>query len=213
MMTRLVGTAGVLLSLLFMLPLLLIRAQPYDDTELMALLLATEACPMPCFMDIRPGSTRSPEALARLRTHEWAVEVMPIITYSRDLIFFRWADDAPIPYQAQQWGRLYLRGEDIDIFEIRSSVAFGRVWLLLGEPAGGHVGFPEDDFLVHLFLTYADRFVEVLVPYDSRERNPHLWFRSATIRFISPYMVGYRAEIGCDPYMPLPTRACNPRQP
>jgi hypothetical protein len=53
----------------------LIRAQPYDDSELRTFLAPPEGCPAPCFMGIRPGITTYDEALAILRAHRWIGEI------------------------------------------------------------------------------------------------------------------------------------------
>ncbi len=58
---------ALLLSGLFLLPVLLIRAQPYDDGGLRAFLTPPEDCPAPCFMGIRPGVTTTEEALEILK--------------------------------------------------------------------------------------------------------------------------------------------------
>ena len=64
-----------LLTLLFLLPVALIRAQPYDDSELRAFLVPPEGCPAPCFMGIRPGVTTTEEAIVILEGHEWVASV------------------------------------------------------------------------------------------------------------------------------------------
>jgi hypothetical protein len=63
------------LSILLALPVLLIRAQPYDDSELRAFLTPPEGCPAPCFMGIRPGVTTFDEAVTILEQHEWVNRV------------------------------------------------------------------------------------------------------------------------------------------
>lgn len=57
----------LLLSVLCLTPVLLIRAQPYDDGGLRAFLTPPEGCPAPCFMGIRPGGTSPEDALMLLR--------------------------------------------------------------------------------------------------------------------------------------------------
>lgn len=59
-------------SLLLVLPLWLIRAQPHDNQVLAALLTLPEDCAAPCFMGIRPGTTTMEQALSILQTHPWA---------------------------------------------------------------------------------------------------------------------------------------------
>jgi hypothetical protein len=65
--------SGLLLLLLGVL-MLLIRAQPYDDHEIRALLLPDD-CTMPCFMGIRPGVTSIDDAVRLLENHAWVKQV------------------------------------------------------------------------------------------------------------------------------------------
>lgn len=62
----------LVLSLLGLLavPIFLIHGQPYDDHELRSLLIPS-GCPLPCFMDIRPGVTTVDEAADLLRRNPW----------------------------------------------------------------------------------------------------------------------------------------------
>lgn len=56
-------------TILFTAVLLAIRAQPYDDHQLRALLLP-DGCAAPCFMGIRPGITTVEQALALLEQND-----------------------------------------------------------------------------------------------------------------------------------------------
>jgi hypothetical protein len=68
---RLLFSSAILLTLLFAACIGIIRAQPYDNSDLSAFLTPPEGCPMPCFMGIRPGVTTVEEAIAILEAHEW----------------------------------------------------------------------------------------------------------------------------------------------
>jgi hypothetical protein len=61
----------LILSGLLALPVLLIRAQPYDSGELRAFLTPPQGCPAPCFMGIRPRITSVEYAIRLLQEHEW----------------------------------------------------------------------------------------------------------------------------------------------
>jgi hypothetical protein len=62
MMIRYLLRWMLILSSALLLPVLLIRAQPYDDRALREFLTPPEGCPAPCFMGIRPGVTTAEEA-------------------------------------------------------------------------------------------------------------------------------------------------------
>ncbi len=68
---------ALLFTLLFAACIGIIRAQPYDDSELRAFLTPPSGCAMPCFMGIRPGVTTADEAIAILEAHEWVSNVNP----------------------------------------------------------------------------------------------------------------------------------------
>src|SRR5689334_24336020 len=55
----------------------LIRSQHYDDQQLRQALVST-GCPAPCFMGIRPGVTRSKEAMSLLKAHSWVANITAI---------------------------------------------------------------------------------------------------------------------------------------
>ena len=63
------------LTVLWMIPILLIRPQPYDTSQAQALLEPPPGCPTPCFMGIRPGTTNLETALKLLKEHEWVQQV------------------------------------------------------------------------------------------------------------------------------------------
>src|SRR5690606_25048567 len=75
-MFRLLLRPILLLTLLAALTIVLIRAQPYDDSDLRAFLTPPEGCPAPCFMGIRPGVTTVEEAIAILEGHEWVTNLV-----------------------------------------------------------------------------------------------------------------------------------------
>src|SRR5688572_21189914 len=58
----------VAITLLFTIPILLIHAQPYDDSQLRMFLTPPDGCPSPCFMNIQPGITTLRDAAQYLKT-------------------------------------------------------------------------------------------------------------------------------------------------
>ncbi len=62
-------------TLLFMVVIGFIRAQPYNDHGVQALLSPTDECAAPCFLGIEPGVTPIDTVLARLEASEWIEDV------------------------------------------------------------------------------------------------------------------------------------------
>ena len=78
----------MILSGVLLLPILLIRAQPYDDSKLRAFLTPPKGCPAPCFMGIRPGVTTTEEAIAILEDHEWLPEIINVVLTDEITLFW-----------------------------------------------------------------------------------------------------------------------------
>jgi len=64
-----------LTTALLTLPILLIRAQPVDNSDLDDFLRGSDDCAAPCFMSIKPGVTRVGEAMDILRAHPWVGKI------------------------------------------------------------------------------------------------------------------------------------------
>jgi len=79
MMFRLILPAIALLMLTCSLPIAIIRAQPYDDSDLRAFLTPTAGCPRLCLMGIHPGETTAAEAMAVLARHDWVANLEIVI--------------------------------------------------------------------------------------------------------------------------------------
>ena len=73
-MTRLVTQTALIVAGLLTVGVLLIRAQPYDDTELRVFLTPAEDCPSPCLLEITPGMAAQ-NALGIIRNHPWIAEI------------------------------------------------------------------------------------------------------------------------------------------
>ncbi len=64
-----------LLMLAFVLLIVLIVAQPRDDSPIRSFFLPTSSCAAPCFMGIHPGVTRSDQAQAILQASAWVAQI------------------------------------------------------------------------------------------------------------------------------------------
>lgn len=155
--TRLLLKAIFPLCLLFTIPILLIHARPYNDTELRDFLTPPEGCTAPCFMGIKPGVTTVDEAIEILQAHEWVAEVAST-AFNRlgmQRIEWRWRGDVSpllepddIP---RSGGRLIANEGVVQYVEFLTRIRTGEAWLMLGKAqnytsllqTGGPIGGPK----------------------------------------------------------------------
>ena len=124
---------ALLLTVIFLLPVLLIRAQPYDDGGLRAFLTPPEDCPAPCFMGIRPGVTTAEEAIAILEEQPWVLwdtesqlSIGPLI--------WNWSVQAPSWFDSQDSGVVRVRNEQVTMLGIPMKSSWADLMLALGRP-------------------------------------------------------------------------------
>ncbi len=120
------------LTVLAMLPILLIRAQPYESGHLGLFLIPPEDCHVPCFMGVRPRQTTVAQAIAMLRANE-AIELVQVENYySGQSIFWRWKEgDAGY----RRYGFRVEEGNLISRPVLPSNTTLGEMLLALGKPA------------------------------------------------------------------------------
>jgi hypothetical protein len=83
------STAAFCLALLFVTTMTIIRAQPYDDHTIRAILLPSD-CNAPCFIGIQPGLTQSKEAYALMEASPWVSEMSSHIASGCCSIALNW---------------------------------------------------------------------------------------------------------------------------
>ncbi len=132
------------LIVVFALPILVIRTQPFEDRAAHALTQAD--CPAPCFMGIRPGFTTMQEAVYGLEAHEWVstrVEEMPGHVQAavyfdagvpRTFIQWRWSTDLPAWIDAAQRGGLTLEDRQVQDVLVNTHLRLGEIVLAFGDP-------------------------------------------------------------------------------
>jgi hypothetical protein len=199
------------LAALLLLPVLLIRAQPYDDREVQSLLTPPQGCPAPCFMGIRPGVTTINEATDTLRTHAW-VEDFTALGTQRDSrgrfiyseIRWNWSDAAPVEINHIEPGRMYFMQPDplYDLLVVQTIQVETRLrtWLVeqwFGQPASSSMSYHNRR------LGYSVMFVPdeqpTLVVISTALMCPatlmHYWDSRARLTLTVPYSIG--------PYIPF----------
>ncbi len=139
-MSRFYRKIALLNFIIFTVVMLLIRAQPYDDHELRALLMPDD-CEMPCFMGIRPGVTTVDEAVKLLQNNSW----VGTIDQNREANYLSWTWNGQQPFfiDASQVGGLqsdatYTLVEGVNI---QLTIPLGRTSLILGRLFGFKLQF------------------------------------------------------------------------
>jgi hypothetical protein len=125
-------------TLLFTISIALIRAQPYDDSDLRAFLTPPEGCPAPCFMGIRPGVTTVDEAVEILEAHEWVGDVENNVTLGSNGIYscpisWNWSDTRPDWLNIDEKSCMWTNTNNIVTSAwVRTNYAIGDFWLAFG---------------------------------------------------------------------------------
>ncbi len=122
--------AGLVLSLLFTLPILLIRAQPYQHGPLDRFFSPSAGCAAPCFLGIRPRQTDVETALAMLRANDAVGNVIFRAYRDGQAVFWYWS---AYPHSQKPYG-FVLNDGVIDWPLIPDDSTLGEVRMVLGEP-------------------------------------------------------------------------------
>lgn len=162
-MFKLLLRPAILLTLICVVPIALIRAQPYDDSELRAFLTPPDGCPMPCFMGIRPGVTTVDEAIAILEGHEWVAsvgedyvklmqeisedELPPLLT----TIDWEWNGAQPVWVDSTRNARFFDADREVSIVVINTLIPLGDVLLAYGIPDNARLIWMNSDWFGHQF--------------------------------------------------------------
>jgi hypothetical protein len=109
-----------------------IRAQPYDDHNLRALLAAPDGCTAPCWQGIRPGVTTGTEASRLLETNAWVGNVDYYVDLSA--LVWEWSGNQPDWIDDRQRGVVSFDVRSVKYIRIYTRITFGELWLALGEP-------------------------------------------------------------------------------
>jgi hypothetical protein len=149
------------------LPVLLIRAQPYDDSDLRAFLTPPDGCPTPCFIYIRPGSTTYMQSVQILQAHQWVEQLGSRQSLSPGIFFMSWMWNDTQPFLAQGDFENYIFSQRniITSITIKTHIAVIELWWLYGQPAWVHWMETHD---AQLYYTFAypqyDVYASVRVP-------------------------------------------------
>jgi hypothetical protein len=141
-MTTTLCKAALLLVIVFALPMLFIRAQRYNDSDLHALLNPPEGCAAPCFMGIRPGAMDIWDVLDVLHNHEWVARIgqydfeqfkNPDGTITI-MLNWEWSGAQPDLIDASQSGSVWILDDNVVSIEVATFLRLGDIRLGMGAP-------------------------------------------------------------------------------
>ena len=119
------------LTLLFMLPILLIRAQPYESGDLGRFLTPPPNCDVPCFLGVRPRHTTVAQALEILRANEDIEFVQLENNYTGQSIYWRWKE---YPEEYRRYTFEVSEDNIVTRPSLPSTTRLGDLQLILGQP-------------------------------------------------------------------------------
>ncbi len=143
-MTRYFVYASLLLSSVFSVGLLVLRARPYDNHPILELL--PDTCAAPCFLGIYPGITSADDALHLLKISPWVnadsvrlLRQMPSSSKFDDLARIQWVWSAARP----DWviadsptpdGTINIRNHVVERIAFNTRISAAAIYRNLGNP-------------------------------------------------------------------------------
>jgi hypothetical protein len=169
---------AALLTLAFGAAIGLVRAQPYDASEIRAFLTPPQDCAAPCFLGVQPGRTTLDEAVALLEASGWIAEV------ERGGRFhdFLWNGQQPDFIDDRALNYFMIRAGVVDQIRLRTRLRLGDVVGLLGRPDDSFSWLTGSGSGVFYAMIYTRLGVEVsgFAPCPALRRN--MWQMPVEIR-------------------------------
>jgi len=163
---------ALLLTLMFTLPIIVIRAQPYIDPVIPALIQAD--CPTPCFMGIRPGVTSMRESAEILDVHAWVANGQadfpkelrdaPFFdaVLRKTVIYWRWSDRLPDWIIGDYRGGMTIQDARVLDMGIATRFTMGEVFLAFGSPTKVYFSASKDGLRFQYTVWYAEQGIVVI---------------------------------------------------
>ena len=185
-MIRLLVRLALMIAAVSAASLALIRLRDYDDSTVSEFF--GFCTPMPCWQGIRPGETTAEEALGILRDHDWINAIWDVNGSPYDggavttLVHWRWSGNYPfagdVPFGQQ--GILVMGRGLVQQIYLTANIAFGDIWLTLGDPNGGAVDYvfdtPHNILIENTSLfSEAGAAVTARMSTDCSVRYPDIW--------------------------------------
>lgn len=156
-MVSLISKASLALTILFLLPIGLLRGQPYDSRMIASFLKTGTDCMIPCWEGIRPGTTTVTEALSILQSHPWITDVRGM---GRQ-ISWAWTGAQPAFIDSATRGSLSTFWDRVTSIKFATHLKSGDVLLSGEQPnAVAYIPLSGTHFITHIalydqFMVYA----------------------------------------------------------
>lgn len=208
-------TWAVGLALTFAASIGLIRAQPYDDHDLRAILMTGHDCDHPCFIGIQTGKTSVNEALAILSGHRWIGKIRVFHNAESgavDLVNWRWSGHQPSMIgrgENSQYGTLSAKQGVVNHIGIATTISLGDIWL--------HWGIPEEYWMrANYFVRISPAhlaFINIYKQYQFRVSSsatcpyyPNIWEAPVSIYLGDDNAIAFQANVFFSESQPFPDR-------
>ncbi|MBW4437778.1 MAG: hypothetical protein KME04_11625 [Pleurocapsa minor GSE-CHR-MK-17-07R] len=208
---------GILFAVLWLSALGVIRARPYDDAAIRAM-LGTDDCvnvvgaaARPCFMGILVGVTVRDEALAVLAAHPWVDE----ISESGTVISWSWSGAQPGLIDASQDGLISLSSNGrTRQMRILTRMEFGDVWLSQGAPDSALLVRPVSRSTAYQISYFTEANVQAITTLDCPSTPTEYWSQQVSLGrgelWNTEYINGVEFSIYNQPAWWTNLRRCRP---
>lgn len=188
-MTKIVLRSGFMSLVLFLAFIMVIHAQPYDDSDLRALLVAPD-CQIPCFMGIRPGITTLDEAAGLLKSSGWVYRLID----RRNLGMFSWTWNGTQPAFIDGSQKAWLQPDPlhptvVNSINIPTVTSIGKISLILGKLYAYRMQFfaggvmPQTGILAYYSINYSNYPISANGTVDCPLRWINFWTSTAIITY------------------------------
>jgi|FLYN01.1.fsa_nt_gi hypothetical protein len=137
---------SLLLSVFFLVVVVALHTQPYDDSALRTLLVSSPDCALPCWQGIHPGITSGVDAIAILQDHAWVGYVRvrgDLAAGYPGTITWTWSGQQPPTLGASRaGGRLLVIDNVVQYVRLPTTLPFGDIWLSFNHPEAGRLDGP-----------------------------------------------------------------------
>ena len=198
MIFQLLLKLALLLTLLFALPIVAIRAQPYEDR--VTPILIHEDCPMPCFMGIRPGITPMRESSEILDAHDWVfngqgdfpknLRDAPFfdVVLRKTVINWRWSDTLPNWIMGDQRGSMTIQDAKVLDIGIATRLTLGEIILAFGDPTETRFFSSKDGKRFGYTIWFADMGIIIITQGDCPLSRAYNFPTQIIFSMISPQL-------------------------
>jgi len=179
------------LVLLFAGVIGIIRAQPYDDQTIRAILLPSD-CKEPCFMGIHTGLTQSREAYNLLENNPWVGKFSSYIASGCCSIALTWQWNGKQPTNLDNGDNtVYFRfdpntgSQTVQNIAIHTRISTGYAVLILGAWAKGNSGALQGLDKAFVEMVYPQHSLHVSTTMPCPLTRWQLWEAPMTLQFSS----------------------------